>query len=314
MQALWQAEGTYRFDLADERPVYSIDTPPPTVSGHLHLGHVYSYSHADFIARFFRMNGLNVFYPMGFDDNGLPTERLVEKRQGVTAAPDRPPGLHPSSACRSARKPKRITRPSGSAWGFRSIGAIPTAPSTHDSQRISQLSFLRAVPQGAGLPPIGPGHLVPGVPHLHRPGRPERPGARQRVCHPAVWPAGWADVLPIATTRPELLAACVAVFVHPGRRALPGLHGPDGPRAALRPGRAHPGRPGGRPAEGHRRGDVLHLWRPDRRGLVVHPPPAAGRSHRPRRAHDRRGRANSGGLPLDAGAPRDQGTAGRAEA
>ncbi len=84
--AQWQEHGITRFDPASDRPVYSIDTPPPTVSGHLHIGHVFSYSHADFMARFFRMNGHNVFYPMGYDDNGLPTERLVEKRYGTNAA------------------------------------------------------------------------------------------------------------------------------------------------------------------------------------------------------------------------------------
>lgn len=82
----WQQSGVYHFDPASERPIYSIDTPPPRVSGHLHLGHVYSYSHADFMARFFRMRGRNVYYPMGFDDNGQPTERLVEKRFGLTSA------------------------------------------------------------------------------------------------------------------------------------------------------------------------------------------------------------------------------------
>src|SRR5215472_10706914 len=82
---LWQREGIYHFQPESERPVYSIDTPPPTVSGNLHLGHIYSYSHPDFMARFWRMNGYNVFYPMGYDDNGLPTERLVEKRLGITA-------------------------------------------------------------------------------------------------------------------------------------------------------------------------------------------------------------------------------------
>ena len=79
----WQARGIYQFDPQAGKPVYSIDTPPPTVSGLLHLGHVYSYSQTDFIARFWRMNGCNVFYPMGFDDNGLPTERLVERWKGI---------------------------------------------------------------------------------------------------------------------------------------------------------------------------------------------------------------------------------------
>jgi valyl-tRNA synthetase len=64
---------------------HSIDTPLATVSSHLHLGHVYSYSHADLMARFWRMNGYNIFYPMGYDDNGLPTERLIEKWLGITA-------------------------------------------------------------------------------------------------------------------------------------------------------------------------------------------------------------------------------------
>src|SRR5215472_9873762 len=85
MQALWRERGVYDFTEGGERPVYAIDTPPPTVSGNLHLGHVYSYSHTDFLARFWRMNGYDVFYPMGFDDNGLPTEKLVEKWRGITA-------------------------------------------------------------------------------------------------------------------------------------------------------------------------------------------------------------------------------------
>ena len=85
LEAYWQEHGVYHFDREAAGPVYSIDTPPPTVSGHLHLGHVYSYSHADFFARFWRMNGRRVFYPMGFDDNGLPTERLVERTLGIRA-------------------------------------------------------------------------------------------------------------------------------------------------------------------------------------------------------------------------------------
>ncbi|UCG22595.1 MAG: class I tRNA ligase family protein [Chloroflexota bacterium] len=86
LRARWQQDGIYHFAGDGRRPVYSIDTPPPTVSGHLHLGHVYSYSQTDFIARYRRMLGHDVFYPMGYDDNGLPTERLVEKTLGVRAA------------------------------------------------------------------------------------------------------------------------------------------------------------------------------------------------------------------------------------
>src|SRR5215475_11319123 len=71
----WQEEGTYAFDRSRDRAdVYSIDTPPPTVSGNLHIGHVFSFTHTDVIARFQRMCGKAVFYPVGWDDNGLPTE------------------------------------------------------------------------------------------------------------------------------------------------------------------------------------------------------------------------------------------------
>ena len=85
IQSRWEEMGIYRFSGDGDKPIYSIDTPPATVSGHLHLGHVYSYSQTDFLARFWRMMGYDVFYPMGFDDNGLPTERLVERTLGIEA-------------------------------------------------------------------------------------------------------------------------------------------------------------------------------------------------------------------------------------
>ena len=73
-RGVWDEGGVYKFrNTRDRKAVYSIDTPPPTVSGHLHVGHVFSYTHTDIIARFKRMNGFDVFYPMGWDDNGLPT-------------------------------------------------------------------------------------------------------------------------------------------------------------------------------------------------------------------------------------------------
>lgn len=81
---VWDEDGTYTFhDPGERKAVYSIDTPPPTVSGHLHVGHVFSYTHTDIIARFKRMNGYEVLYPMGWDDNGLPTERRVQNYYGV---------------------------------------------------------------------------------------------------------------------------------------------------------------------------------------------------------------------------------------
>jgi valyl-tRNA synthetase len=87
----WEQDATYRFNRdATRESVYSIDTPPPTVSGELHIGHVFSYTQGDVVARFWRMRGRDVFYPMGWDDNGLPTERRVENFYGVRCDPSLP--------------------------------------------------------------------------------------------------------------------------------------------------------------------------------------------------------------------------------
>src|SRR5690554_4562263 len=104
----WENQGTYRFDRdaavalreaqgPESRAVFSIDTPPPTASGSLHIGHVFSYTHTDVVARFQRMRGKKVFYPMGWDDNGLPTERRVQNYYGVRCDPSLPydPGFVP---------------------------------------------------------------------------------------------------------------------------------------------------------------------------------------------------------------------------
>ena len=80
----WENNKIYEFK-PDHREIYSIDTPPPTVNGKIHIGHIFSYSQAEMIARYKRIRGYNVFYPFGFDDNGLPSERLVEKEQGKKA-------------------------------------------------------------------------------------------------------------------------------------------------------------------------------------------------------------------------------------
>ena len=134
---LWSEWGVHRFDEQGTGPRYVIDTPPPTVSGSLHVGHVFSYTQTDVLARYQRMRGKNVFYPMGWDDNGLPTERRVQNYFHVRCEPHVPfePGLELAMADDAARKqPARRSRPrtrrpskrSSSASGCRSTGRSST--------------------------------------------------------------------------------------------------------------------------------------------------------------------------------------------
>ena len=215
VQQAWQDLGIYQFEPGSDRPVYSIDTPPPTVSGHLHLGHVYSYSHPDFMARFWRMNGYNVYYPMGFDDNGLPTERLVESAWAVRAAEvGRQAFIEKCLQVSERGRSSDYRSPVAAPGAVDRLALIPTAPSPHSARRISQFSFIEPVPPGPGLPPRRPPSGAPNA-DRHRPGRTGRSGTRRASLSP--WPLSCDDGQPlaIATTRPELLPACVAVFVHP---------------------------------------------------------------------------------------------------
>ena len=213
LDQLWQSEGIYRFDQDSDAPVYSIDTPPPTVSGNLHLGHVYSYSHPDFMARFFRMNGYNVFYPMGFDDNGLPTERLVEKRLKITAAKvGRQKFIE---ACLAVSEEAEVDYRAlwqrlGLSIDWRYTYRTIDAP----ARKAAQLSFIQSYRSGLARRKSAPSIWCP-------------------ECQTAIAQAELNDLerqsefvnlpfklsdgssLSIATTRPELLAACVAIFVNP---------------------------------------------------------------------------------------------------
>jgi valyl-tRNA synthetase len=108
----WEDDGVYRFDRTRPRAdVFSIDTPPPTVSGSLHVGHIFSFTHTDLIARFQRMRGRAVFYPMGWDDNGLPTERRVQNYYGVRCDPSLAydPSFVPPDA--PPKQPISVSRP-----------------------------------------------------------------------------------------------------------------------------------------------------------------------------------------------------------
>jgi valyl-tRNA synthetase len=213
LQAHWSESGVYHFDKQADGPVYAVDTPPPTVSGHLHLGHVYSYSHADFIARFWRMNGYNVFYPMGYDDNGLPTERLVEERLGVTADQiGRQAFIEECLAV--SEEAEREYRALWQRLGLSVDWRYTYRTIDERSRRLAQWSFIDLYGKGLAYRQQAPAIWCP-------------------QCRTAIAQAEVDDleresafltlafslddgrILPIATTRPELLPACVAVFVHP---------------------------------------------------------------------------------------------------
>lgn len=219
LEAFWREAGIHNFNPTSEAPVYSIDTPPATVSGHLHLGHVYSYSHPDFIARFWRMNGHNIYYPMGFDDNGIPTERLVEKRQGVSAAQigrqafiERCLQISEDAERDYKTLWQRLGLSIDWHYSYRTIDK--------ESRRLCQWSFVDLYRHGLVY-------------------RKEAPAIWCPECHTAIAQAELNDLeresefvtlnfpispspqnaeersILIATTRPELLPACVAIFVHP---------------------------------------------------------------------------------------------------
>ena len=164
----WQSEGIYRFDRTKSRAaIYAIDTPPPTVSGSLHVGHVFSYTHTDIIARYQRMRGREVFYPMGWDDNGLPTERRVQNYFGVRCdpslpydpsftAPDKPPkGAVPVSRPNFIELCERLTAEDEKAFEalWRTLGLSVDWSLTYttvgkEAQRVSQQAFLRLLRRG----------------------------------------------------------------------------------------------------------------------------------------------------------------------
>ena len=166
--ARWEESGVYRFDRSRSRAeVYSIDTPPPTVSGSLHVGHVFSFTHTDLIARFQRMRGKEVFYPMGWDDNGLPTERRVQNYYGVRCDPSLPydpnfqpppqPGKQPVSVSRPnfielcARLTVEDEKAFEQLWKFLGLSvdwSMTYATIGKRSQRVSQLAFLRLLQRG----------------------------------------------------------------------------------------------------------------------------------------------------------------------
>jgi valyl-tRNA synthetase len=231
----WEAAGTYRFDRSKQRDeVFAIDTPPPTVSGSLHVGHVFSYTHTDTIARFQRMRGREVFYPMGWDDNGLPTERRVQNYFGVRCDPS----LHHDPSFEPPEKPgkeqvpvsrpnfielcHRLTVEDEKAFEalFRRLGLSVDWTQTYatiddSSRRASQRGFLRNLARGEAYqqeaPTLWDVDFRTAVAQAELEDR-EVPGAYHQIAFHRH--DGGGDVV-VDTTRPELLAACVAMVAHP---------------------------------------------------------------------------------------------------
>jgi valyl-tRNA synthetase len=230
----WEESGVYRFDRSKTREeVYSIDTPPPTVSGSLHVGHVFSYTHTDTIARFKRMRGLEVFYPMGWDDNGLPTERRVQNYYGVRCDPSLPYDPHFTPPAEPPDPPIPVSRRNfielchtltaedekafEELW--RTLGLSVDWGHTYATiddhcRRVSQRAFLRNLARGEAYqqeaPVLWDVDFQTAVAQAELEDR-ERPSAMHRVAYRR--PDG--SPVFIETTRPELIPACVALVCHP---------------------------------------------------------------------------------------------------
>ena len=232
--ARWEAEGVYRFDRGRGRSeVFSIDTPPPTVSGSLHVGHVFSYTQTDCVARYQRMRGREVFYPMGWDDNGLPTERRVQNFFGVRCDPSVPhdenfePPAEPGEPVPIGRRNfidlcLQLTATDEQAFEdlYRRLGVSVDWSLTYTTigercRRVSQRAFLRNLARGeayqAEAPCLWDVTFRTAVAQAELEDRP-RQGAFHRLAFPRV--DGGGDVL-IETTRPEMVGACVALVAHP---------------------------------------------------------------------------------------------------
>lgn len=223
-QKFWQEQKIYLWDKNETREnSFVVDTPPPTVSGQLHIGHVYSYTQADFIVRFKRMLGKNIFYPIGFDDNGLPTERLVEKQKQLKAANmarEQFIEICKEVVISEEEKFRSLFNQMALSvdWTLEYQTINPL------SRKISQMSFLDLVDKGEiyrNNQPI----LWDTVDQTALAQADIKDQEKTSMMNDIIFQTNKAEKIIIATTRPELLAACVAVFYNPNDHRYKHLQG-----------------------------------------------------------------------------------------
>ncbi len=242
---VWEETQLYKWKMAARSETFSIDTPPPTVSGSLHVGHVFSYTQTDIMARFKRMCGKTIFYPMGWDDNGLPTERRVQNVFGIACNPDLPhdPNWTPTKIDGKRDRYVDVSRPNfiqaceqltqedeqafESMWrklGLSIDWSLQYATINAHCRRVSQYSFLELVKKGhvyqQEAPTMWDVDFQTAVAQAEIEDR-TCPGAYHRIQFQV---EGGGDFV-IATTRPELLPACIAVVAHPDDERFKPLFG-----------------------------------------------------------------------------------------
>lgn len=212
MQEFWRVNDIYAFKPDSAKEIYSIDTPPPTVSGKLHIGHIFSYTQAEIIARYKRMQGYNVFYPFGFDDNGLPTERLVEREEGIIAK-----NLKRSEfidrCTRIAEKYENEFKDLWQSLGFSVDWSLQYETINPMVQRISQKSFIRLLKDGKAYMKEAP--VLWCTECQTSIAQAELETIDKETTFNYIKFRVGDDSLNIATTRPELLMGCVCLFINP---------------------------------------------------------------------------------------------------
>lgn len=214
-QEYWQKENVYAFDINSTKPTFSIDTPPPTVSGNIHIGHIFSYTQADFVARYKRMTGFNVFYPFGFDNNGLPTERLVEKERGVKAhemSREEFRDICMNVAEKYQEEFKKVFIKAGTSADWNHLYSTVSP----EVQKVSQKSFIELVKKGYAYYGERPAIWCPECRISIAQAELESKDIESKFNYMKFrFADNKEEFLEIATTRPEMLCACVCVFVNP---------------------------------------------------------------------------------------------------